>query len=379
MIHIIGVGDIMPGGMLHCNNSGFASEEIIQKFKGADVRVATLETALGNEPNWYDGKMTRLADVIYTKDCDIEKLKVLDINIVSLANNHVFDLGPDGIKHTISVLDKAGIKHCGAGMNLSEASKPVVLTIKGKTIAFIAFCDWRPETTGWCLMATEKSAGVNPLYEESIERQIKEAKHHYDYVVVIPHWGKEHTYWPTNDVFRLSKKMRIWGADIILGGHTHRIQPVVCKKDNCVAYSLGNFLFVDRVIVSPRSTWYPDNPSEFNYKGIPSTNGYPYVKEPTLKCSPPKNRVGQIVSISIDSEISAETVLTVMDSDCHIHLYKKKNPTKYIGILLESKLYLLINKTRLEIIRWNSIIKIVMSELFHFRFGKIMRALKKRF
>ncbi len=192
--------------------------------------------------------MQRLGDVIYAKDVDVNKLRALNIDVVSLANNHVFDLGPEGIQHTIDVLDNAGIKHCGAGMNLEEAARPVVVELDGKKIAFIAFCDWRPETTGWCLMATEDSAGVNPLYDEHVEKQIKEAKSKYDYVAVIPHWGREHTYWPTNNVYKLADKMIEWGADIIFGGHTHRIQPVVLRKKKCVAYSMGNFLFIDRII-----------------------------------------------------------------------------------------------------------------------------------
>lgn len=340
MIHIIGVGDIMPGGMLSGINDGFVSEEIKDIFNSANIRVGTLETAIGNNPTWFEEKMKRLGDVIYAKDVDVNKLKTLNVDIVSLANNHVFDLGSEGIQHTIDVLDNTGIKHCGAGMNLDEASRPVIIEIEGKTIAFVAYCDWRSETTGWCMMATDETAGVNPLYDEHVEEQIRDLKSKHDYVVVIPHWGKEHTYWPTYTVYKMANKMLKWGADVIFGGHTHRIQPVVTRRGRCVAYSMGNFLFADRIIVHPRSTWYPADNECFDINSIPRTTKYPYVNEPTLKCSPKENRVGLIVDVSLDGEmIGCQTYCTQMDEHCNISMYTKKNPSQNVKRYIDLGLY----------------------------------------
>jgi poly-gamma-glutamate synthesis protein (capsule biosynthesis protein) len=33
------------------------------------------------------------------------------------------------------------------------------------------------------------------------------------------------------------------GADIIVGSHTHTVQPITLEKNKLVAYSLGNFIF----------------------------------------------------------------------------------------------------------------------------------------
>lgn len=367
MITIAAVGDIMPGGILSGINKGYVKEDVLQIFNTVDFRIGTLETAIGNEPNWYEGKMQRLGDVIYAKDVDVNKLKTLKIDIVSLANNHVFDLGPEGIRHTIEILDKIGIKHCGAGMNIDEAAKPVVIKKDNNTIAFVAFCDWRPETTGWCLMADKDSAGVNPLYDNHVEEQIKNLKSKYDYVVVIPHWGKEHTYWPTNIVYKMADKMIKWGADVVLGGHTHRIQPVVRRMNKCVAYSMGNFLFIDRIIVPPRSTWYPNPNVEFNHNVIPRTFRYPYVDVPTLKCSPAKNRVGLIVKVSLDSDtISFQTYCTQMDENCHISLYQKSNPTRRIKCIVDLGIYPALNWTRSNLIKGMVYFKRVLLYSFPF-------------
>lgn len=112
---IVAVGDIMPGGILNIKKNEFISDELRCILQQGDIRVGTLETAVGNRPEFNEEKMRRKADVIYVRDEDLVRLKDLDINIVSLANNHFTDLGEIGAKHTIRLLDEMGILHCGAG------------------------------------------------------------------------------------------------------------------------------------------------------------------------------------------------------------------------------------------------------------------------
>ena len=69
----------------------------------------------------------------------IDLLKKLNVIGVSLANNHIYDLGHDGLINTIKQLDGLNILHCGAGANLEDASKPAVVEINGKKYAFLAF------------------------------------------------------------------------------------------------------------------------------------------------------------------------------------------------------------------------------------------------
>lgn len=295
---IAAVGDIMPGGILAGVDEGYVSKEVLSFLKNADIRVGTLETAIGDEPNFYEEKMKRLADVIYAKDRDLIKLKHLSIDIVSLANNHFFDLGPEGALHTIQLLDQFGIKHIGAGRNIKEASAPVIINKDGVSVAFLAFCDWRSETVGWCPFATDDKIGVNPMYDDHAVVEIKKYKAQCDYVVVMPHWGKEHTWITTSQVFRMARKMMKAGADLILGSHPHRVQPVVNYKQASVAYSMGNFLFPDRLLVKPRSTYYPEKPIDLTT--LPVTDAYPYVEELTYKKWKPLARVGMIVSSELE-------------------------------------------------------------------------------
>lgn len=303
----------MPGGVLHEKSGSYISDSLLSILRQADIRIGTLETAVGNNPSFYGEKMSRRADVIYVKDNDLKRLVELDINIVSLANNHFFDLGPIGAVHALDLLDSLGIQHCGAGRNLEEASQPVVVEKDGKSIAFLAFCDWRDETVGWCPFATDKDPGVNPMYDEYVINEITKYKRIYDYIAVIPHWGKEHTFVTTRHVYRLAKKMIKAGADMIFGGHTHRIQPLISRSNKIIAYSMGNFLFPDRIIVSPRSTFYPNEPIDIST--LPITDRYPFVKEMTLKRWAPLARIGMAVITSInENRIMAKPFFVHLDS-----------------------------------------------------------------
>lgn len=321
MISIIGVGDIMPGGILTGLQKGWVDDDILQLLQEADIRVGTLECAIGNTPNFNPEKMKRKADVIYAPEFDIDKLTTLGINIVSLANNHFCDLGHEAAKNTISLLEQKGIAHIGAGENLEEAKAPVVKVIKGKRVAFVAYCDWREETVGWCPFATASQYGVNPMYDEYVINDIKQLKQHNDYVVVMPHWGIEHTWTTTNHVYDMAKKMIKAGADFIIGSHPHRIQPVVCYRNRIVAFSLGNFLFPDRLICKPRSTYY--SPIELDLGSLPRTDGYPYVEEITYKAWKPLAYIGMIIKINIDAKTWCETYLTKL-TEAKLQLFQSK-------------------------------------------------------
>jgi len=335
MITIAAVGDIMPGGILAGVDNGYASKKVFDFLNKADLRVGTLETAIGDEPSFYEEKMKRLADVIYAKDHDLIKLKQMDMDIVSLANNHFFDLGPKGAEHTIQLLDEMGIKHIGAGRNLEEAQRPVVETIKGKKVAFLAFCDWRNETVGWCPFATDYQAGVNPMYDDYVVSEIKKYKAQSDYVVVMPHWGIEHTWVTTPQVYRLTKKMLKAGADLILGSHPHRVQPIVNYKCASVAYSMGNFLFPDRLITKPRSTYYPEG--MLDVSSLPITEGYPYVEHVTLKKWKPLARVGMIAFAVLNNNVQLSYSLTKEMDTGAVSLYNDS----HIDVLLKRRSFLL--------------------------------------
>lgn len=340
MFNIIAVGDIMPGGVLSITGGEYATSEVRSILANADLRVGNFECAI-EIPNPSGKKYEGGGNTIFIREKDAGRVKELGIDIVSIANNHLFDLGPEGAFKAIETLDKLGILHCGAGHNLAEAKKPVVIEREGKTYAFLAFCDTR-----WNYMyeATENSPGVNPLREDYVVKEIQAAKREYNHVIVIPHWGKENTYFPTQEMVRLSKRMVDAGACLVLGGHTHRVQPIIQLRRKAVVYSMGNFLFSNRIINSPKFTYYPVGP--IDVKSLPSTIGIPVVDRPTVKLWRPLAYIGMIVNAIIyeDTDVRTSYLLTYTNMDNCVGLLQKnekriRRKLYFLGILIKINLY----------------------------------------
>ena len=291
------IGDIMPGGVHNKTDNKFISEELLCVLKGHDLRIGTLECAIGDNFEFDPEKMRRKQDIVYAENRDLERLATLGVNVVSLANNHSYDLGHDGLLNTLKQLDNLNILHCGAGANLEEASKPAVVEINGKKYAFLAFCDNKNYSVGYVPFAAKDKSGINPLFpEEYAISLVKKYKAIYDYVYILPHWGVEHSWFPRYYVISLTRKLIDAGADGVMGSHPHRLQPVYKYKGRYSCFSLGNFLFFDRYINRPRPTYYP--PKGCDTSNYPITDQYPYVAEPTLKIWKYLGRIGMILSIS---------------------------------------------------------------------------------
>ncbi|MBC5622414.1 CapA family protein [Butyricimonas hominis] len=301
-LRIAFLGDIMPGGVISGKDE-FIDENVLQYLNGFDLRIATLECAIGDDYEYDRVKMQGRMNIIYAKDVDLRKIEILNINIVTLANNHIFDLGLDGFQHICKLLDKRKILRCGAGMTSEEAAKPVIVEEKGKRVCFFSYCQYNTPYVGYVPVATKNSAGVNPLDINKVIVDITEAKKEFDYVFVIPHWGVEYISCPTVECKKLAYKMIEAGADGVIGGHPHRVQSCLQYRGKPIFFSLGNFLFADFFMAPPRPIWYPcENDVEMGQ--IKITNDYPFpVKEPLKRIWRNFSRIGMIAEISIGSRL----------------------------------------------------------------------------
>lgn len=326
-MNLLVVGDIMPGGVLSYQKECI-SKDLLDYIKSFDCRIGTLECALGDNLPFDRIKMEGRKNIIYSPSKEINRLKSLGFNIVSLANNHIYDLGEEGLRLTIKLLDEAGIKHCGAGLNLEEASKPAVVHIGDKSIAILAYCQYGSVYLGYVEKATATHAGVNPLDMSRCIADIRKAKSVYDYVFVMPHWGIEYQYLPTPDCVKCAKEMIDAGADGIFGSHTHQVQPLIKYKNKPIAFSMGNFMFPDYYMVPPRPIWYPEDIKLLH--DLPQYNYYPtQIDTPCIQIWNHISRIGMIINCKINSQtIKANYNLTYSTEDNIIEFYS--NPTRII-------------------------------------------------
>lgn len=276
---ILFCGDIMPGGVLPYQDS-FVSPQVMDLLQSVDFRVGTLECAIGDNLPFDKKKMSPNGrkNIVYAREKDFGRVKKLGINLVTLANNHIFDLGLEGLNNTIRLLDENCIYHCGAGINIKEASKPCSVIIAGKTYAFIGCC-FKGLPPSSVEIATDNNPGVFQTDDTTICDLIKQTKKEADVVIILPHWGVEYSVVPPLQCEIIAKKMIDAGADAIIGSHTHIMNPRTKYKGKPIYYSLGNFLFPDFCLQVPRPIDYPETkedvyslPIVYNY---PKTIEYP--------------------------------------------------------------------------------------------------------
>ena len=316
-------GDIMPGGVLPYQVE-YLDQNLKQHLQSFDVRIGTLECAIGTGIPYDKSKMQGNKNIVYARDEDFYRIREMNFNVVSLANNHVFDLGEEGLRNTIKTLKENNIAYVGAGMNISQASRPAVLTVKGKTIAFLAACMYGNKYLGYIELAEGGKAGVNPLNIQQISADIKMAKQQYDYVFVLPHWGKEHDLFPMNECVMMAKEMIDAGADGIFGSHAHVPQPHISYHGKPICFGMGNFLFPDFYLYPPRPIWYPEK--EYDFSTIKVRKGYPdFVQEPSKATWGKMERVGEIVTCSVNNSVRASYDLVQM-TDNNVLIFHP-NPT----------------------------------------------------
>lgn len=341
-MRLLFVGDIMPGGVLPYQNKWY-SEEILRFLKEFDCRIGTLECALGNDIPFDEEKMKGKMNIIYSPSKEIARLKELDINIVSLANNHIYDLGKEGLENTIDVLKKNNIPFCGAGKNLEDAAKPAVINIQGKSIAFFAWCQYNSVYIGHLKRATENSPGVNSLDINTCVKQIKAAKQKYDFVFALPHWGNEYQYLPTPTCNQYARLMIEAGADGVFASHTHQVQPIIEYRHKPIAFSMGNFLFPDYIMQPPRPIWYPDKEIDFSH--LDRLNYYPKrISEPCIQIWRHLSRIGMMVEYNCDGNKSkTEYYLNYLTEDNILEIYNRSSMLrmrlKWMGYITKSTHY----------------------------------------
>ena len=142
------------------------------------------------------------------------------IEAVSLENNHIMDHGEDAYVDTQRALD-------GAGIVWSNSTTLGVIEVKGVEIAMLSYLCIDRYDSLW----------------DKVPADIAAAKEKYPIVIVSFHWGNEKDYAPTNNQVKMGRLAVDAGADLVLGHHSHRLNPIEQYKGVYICYSLGNFCF----------------------------------------------------------------------------------------------------------------------------------------
>lgn len=231
---------IMPNYDKNGGISAILGEKMLKTMRETDFMVVNSEFTVSNRGTALSGKM-------YTFRAKPERLKIYDemgVDMVTLANNHVYDYGKDAFLDMLEAFEEYKIPHIGAGRNLKEASEAYITEINGYKFAFISAS--RAEKNIYTPGATESTPGIFWCYDPTnVINKIKElrADESIDFIIPIVHFGRENSHELETVQVESAKKYIDAGADLIVGHHAHVLQGVEFYNGKPIIYNLGNFLF----------------------------------------------------------------------------------------------------------------------------------------
>lgn len=217
---------------------GILSEDVVKMMTESDIMVANSEFTISDRGE-------KMPNKYYTFRASPKRIPIyqeMGIDLLTLANNHVFDFGEIAFNDMIDNLTKYKIPYIGAGKNIDEAKRPYFFVINGYKIAFVNAS--RAEKIILTPEATNTNSGIFRCYDPTnFKNLIYEVKKESDYVIALIHWGKEDSHNLEQVQIDTSKIYIDAGADVIIGTHAHVLQGIEFYNNKPIIYNLGDFIF----------------------------------------------------------------------------------------------------------------------------------------
>src|SRR6267143_1972623 len=230
---LVAVGDLMLSGEVarrHPPDRGPIDlfDGVAPFLRSGDVVFGNLETPLCDPP--VGGSLFRahpgLAPV----------LAAAGFNVLSLANNHILEYGPDGLRQCARLVSASGIAVLGAGDSQESARRPVIMTHHGLRVGLLGF--------GRTLQVQKDPSGPGFVEwgEDLAVRSVRELRSSADIIVVSIHIGYMWIDYPSPAFKRAADRLLDAGAHVVLMHHAHVLQGYLADHGRLAIYNLGNFI-----------------------------------------------------------------------------------------------------------------------------------------
>jgi poly-gamma-glutamate synthesis protein (capsule biosynthesis protein) len=282
---------------------GILSEEVVKTMTSSTLMVVNNEFTISK-------RGTEMAGKQYTFRADPSRLSIyneMGVDLVTLANNHVYDFGRDAFLDMMDALDDFKMPHIGAGRNSSEAMKPYYFIIGGYKFAFVNAT--RAEKYILTPEAKEDSPGVFRCYDPTnMQNLISEVRKESDYVIAIIHFGKEGYHELEDEQVRSAKLYVDAGADSVIGHHAHALQGIEIYNDKPIIYNLGDFIFNGLKEETAMFQIKLKEDGSMDYYIIPALQNNCYTD--FLKDEEKQSLINKILSWSINTNIDSDGKIT---------------------------------------------------------------------
>lgn len=193
-------------------------QEVKPVFDADDFTIVNLENVLTDRALTPITKDYDPAFWFKAKASNIEILTAGGVEAVSLNNNHTMDYGQAGYDDTRATA-------INAGLTVGDKNGIMYLEKEDFKIAVVCVGLWGSYST---------SSALNLL---------EQAKQQSDYQVILFHGGTEKLHTPEQWKIIAAHTLADNGADLIVGGHPHVLQPREVYNGVEIVYSIGNFCY----------------------------------------------------------------------------------------------------------------------------------------
>lgn len=212
------------------------SEEIVALLKCSNFSIVNLESPVA------EGEckpIEKIGPNLRTNLIAIEYLKKSGVDVVTLANNHFFDYGEEGVRQTVESLIDNDIQYVGGGRTEEEKRKVLYLEDDENRVAVLNYCEAE--------FSVRNGGGSNHIDPICVYHDIQEAKSKASFILVITHGGHEGYNLPSPKMQELYRFFIDAGANIVVNHHQHCYSGFEGYRGGYIFYGLGNFFFDDRL------------------------------------------------------------------------------------------------------------------------------------
>jgi len=237
VINVLIGGDVCPVGrsepFFRAGDAAAVFNDLLSEFEAADLSIVALESPLIEKSS----PIVKCGPVLGVGSDCINAVKEAKIDVVNLANNHILDHGQAGLENTLRVCTGAGIPTVGAGKDLEEAGRILVMRTGKVRIGVFAAAEHEFS------VATAGSGGANPLDLIDYVRRIRKDRDAFDYLIVLLHGGNENYPYPSPRLKKTCRFLAEMGADAVIVQHTHCPGCYEGYEGAHIVYGQGNLIF----------------------------------------------------------------------------------------------------------------------------------------
>lgn len=243
--------------------------DLLPLLQSANFSIVNLECPLIVEPS----PAPKSGPTLGAPVASIRGIRNAGIHALGLANNHILDHGPQGLRSTLDACREVGFDTVGAGENLEAAGRLLIREVGGVRVAVLAIAEHE------CSIAGRDSPGANPIDPVTFMRTVRRHKGLYDFLLVLFHGGSEHHPYPSPRVMDMCRLLVEEGAGAVLVQHTHCPGCWERYEGAYIVYGQGNLVFDKPGISLP--LWHEGflvvldvaSPSDVSMTVVPYTQG----------------------------------------------------------------------------------------------------------